>query len=208
MAMERSDDFKTPLCRLSYAGGLFKPRAAEEGGKEKFGCTLIFPKSDRAALEKIVGDLIVKAWGATAIEQAKKGLIKSPFLAGDGKEATNKKTGELHPGMGADVFFIRPGANADHPPAVRWKNPNQQETEATVYSGCKGKGVLNAFTWDHPKNGRGVSFGISMFQKLEEGERLGGSGGVDTDKFFEAVADEGPAPEATQGGAGAAGLFG
>ena len=68
--------------------------------------------------------------------------------------------------------------------------------------------MLNAYTWDHPKNGRGVSFGISMFQKLQEGERLGGSGGVDTDKFFESVADEGPVPEDATTGAGASGLFG
>ena len=208
MAQEHSVDFKTPLCRLAYAGGLFKARAGEDGGKEKFGVTLIFPLAERAALEKLVGELIVKAWGPEGIAQAKAGMIKSPFLKGDGKEARSKKTGELHPGMGADVFFIRPSANADHPPAVIWKNPNQQETEATVYSGCFGKAVLNAYTWDHPKNGKGVSFGVQMFQKLQEGERLGGSGGVDTEKWAESVADEGPAPETTQNGAGAAGLFG
>ena len=208
MAMERSADFKTPLCRLSYAGGLFKARAAEGGGKEKFGCTLIFSKADRPVLEKVVAELIVKQWGPTALEQAKKGLIKSPFLAGDGKEAHSKKTGELHPGMGADLFFIRPGANADRAPTVIWKDTNKQETEATVYSGCRGKAVLNAYCWDHPQNGRGVSFGLQMFQKLEEGERLGGSGGVDAEKWAETVEDADAAPEAAQTGAGAGGLFG
>ena len=208
MAQERSEDFKTPLARLSFAKGLFQTRAGEDDGKEKFGATLIFPLSDRPALEKIVGDLIIKAWGPEGIQQAKAGLIKSPFLKGDGKEARSKKTGELHAGMGPDVFFIRPSANADHAPVVIWKDRNKQETEATVYSGCYGKAVLNAFCWNNPKNGRGVSFGISMFQKLQEGERLGGSGGPDVDKWAEAVEDSGPAPESTQSGAGAGGLFG
>ena len=48
----RTDDFKTPLGRLSYAQTLFKPRAQEEGKDPKYGCTIIFPKAARAELEK------------------------------------------------------------------------------------------------------------------------------------------------------------
>lgn len=208
MAMARSEDFKTPLARLSYAMGLFKPRAQEGSAKEKFSCTLIFPKADRKVLEEIVAKIIVDEWGPKGIEKAKAGLIKSPFLAGDGKEARNKQSGDLHPGMGSDVFFIRVQANADRPPWVRWTDPNKQETEANVYSGCYGKAVLNAFCWNHPTNGDGVSFGISGFQKLQEGERIGGSGGSDPAKWVEQVEDAGEAPIETQGGAGAGGLFG
>lgn len=207
--MARSPDFKTPECRLSYASSLYKPRAQSEGGEPKYGCTLIFPKTARVELEKQVLAAIVEEWGPDKGPQmAKAGLIKSPFLAGDGKEARNKKTGEIHPGMGADVFFIRVSSNKDRPPAVRWKDPNTQETEQNVYSGCYGKAVINAYTWDHPANGKGVSFGVHMFQKLRDGERLGGSGGVDTDKYFETVEDSGDAPESTRNGDGAAGLFG
>jgi hypothetical protein len=206
--MARSPDFKTPLCRLSYAGGLFKPRAAVDGGPKRYGATLIFPKSARAELEAHVAQVITDEWGVKGIEKAKAGLIKSPFLAGDGKEARNKTSGDLHPGMGADVFFIRPGANEDRPPAVRWKSPNAQETEENVYSGCWGKAVLNCFAWHNAQSGDGISFGIQMFQKTAEGERLGGSGPVDAEKYFETVEDSGPAPSETQGGKGAAGLFG
>ena len=77
-----------------------------------------------------------------------------------------------------------------------------------MYSGCYGKAVLNAFAWYNEQNGDGVSFGIQMFQKLQEGERLGGGGGVDASQWMETVVDEGPAPEATRSGAGAGGLFG
>src|SRR5579872_3783920 len=104
--MERSEDFKSPLCRLSYAQSLFKPRPVKNS-KPKYGCSLIFPNSDKALLGKYVQEVMIAQWGDKAIERYKKGLIKSPFLAGDGKEAMNKETGELHPGMSADVFFIR-----------------------------------------------------------------------------------------------------
>ena len=206
MAMARSDDFKTPLCRLSYANGLYKARAAVEGAPKKFGCTLIFPKSSRAELEKIVAEVILAEWKQAGIERAKKGLIKSPFLAGDGKEARNKSTGDLHPGMGSEVFFIRTQANEERAPRVWYRDPNRQENEDVVYSGCFGKAILNAFAWHNAQSGDGVSFGIAGFQKLQDGERLGGSGGIDPEKWSETVADEGPAPETN--GKGAAGLFG
>jgi hypothetical protein len=208
MAMARSEDFKSPECRLSYASGLFKPRAAAEGAPERYSATLIFPKAARADLEKHVAKVIEDEWGKKGIERAKAGMIKSPFLAGDGKEARSKSSGELHGGMGPDVFFIRVQANKDRPPAVRWKDPNLQETEANVFSGCYGKAVLNCFAWNNAQSGDGVSFGIQMFQRTREGERLGGSGGIDPEKFYETIPDDGTgAPAATKDGAGASGLF-
>lgn len=207
MAMFRTPDFKTPICRLSYAGSLFAPRSAAEGAPKRYSCTLIFDKKDKPALEKWVRDCIVGEWKEKGLEKAKAGLIKSPFLAGDGKEARNKETGEIHPGLGPDKFFIRVSANEDRPPAVRWKDPNKQETETNVYSGCYGKAVLNCFAWHHQANGDGISFGIQMFQRLQDGERLGGGGPVDVEKHFE-IEDAGDAPEATRGGEGASALFG
>ena len=203
----RSDDFKTPPCRLSFAQNLFKARA-QDNGKPKYGCTLIFTKDAKAALEKHVGAVITEQWGEKGIERAKAGLIKSPFLAGDGKEARNKSTGELHPGMGPDVFFIRVQANEDRPPVVRYKDPNIPATIEEVYSGCYGFGVINAFAWHNDQNGDGVSFGIQYFQKTRDGERIGSSGGIDVDKYYEQIEDEGDAPAETQNGAGAGGLFG
>ena len=129
-----SGDFKSPLGRLSYARDLFKARA-NKGSKEKFGCTLIFPNSDKKFFLDIIKKVITEEWGPAGLARADKGLIKIPLLAGDGKEAHNKTTGELNAGMGSDVFFIRPTANADRVPRVWWKDPNRQETEETVYSG-------------------------------------------------------------------------
>ena len=205
--MDRSADFKTSLCRVSFANSLFKPRAQQEGGVEKYGCTLIFEKSgDRSAMDAAVKGVIVAQWGDKGLERAKAGLIKSPFLDGAGKEARNKKTGELHPGFGPDVFFLR--VQSVRQPVLRYKSEHLPATEEEIYSGCYGKAVLNAFAWTNAQNGDGVSFGIQFFQKIKDGERLGGSGGVDAAQWMESVPDEGAAPEATRGGAGASGLFG
>jgi Protein of unknown function (DUF2815) len=218
--MANSPEMKTGLLRLSYARDLFTARAIDDSRPDvkKFGCTLIGRKSDtatRQALEKLCLDTIVAEWGPKGVERLKNKTIKTPFFDGEGPEARYKggpNVGDLHPGMGPDVWFIRVSANPDRPPAIRWKNPNLQETEKYpdgVYSGCWGKAVVNAFTTDHPKGGQRVSLGISMFQKLQEGELLGGAGGgpVDAEKYYETVADEGPAPESTKQGAGAASLF-
>ena len=84
MAKARSEDFKTPECRLSYASGLFKARDQKnEDGTitTKYGCTLIFPKSALQALEKVVVQVIKDEWGDKGLGRAKQGLIKLPFLA-------------------------------------------------------------------------------------------------------------------------------
>lgn len=221
MAFARSDDFKTPVGRLSFADSLFKARkqGTDANSKLKFGCTLIFPKAAltekniayrgaMVSLQDIVGQVIVEQWGEKGLEKAKAGLIKSPFLDGEGKEARSKKTGDLHGGMGADVFFVRTQANEDRPPVVSESAVQRiPGSPQTVYSGCFGFGILNAFAWNNPQNGDGVSFGISCFFKKADGERLGG-GGTDPDSWLETVEDAGSAPEATRTGAGAGGLFG
>ncbi len=143
--MERSEDFKTEEGRLSYAQNLYEARAQEGSTKKKYGCTIIYPKSVLNGLEVRVAELIVKQWGQKAIQMAKDGLIKSPFLDGAGKSARNKTTGDLHPGMGPEVFFIRPWAYATTPeglpkppPWVRWKDKNRpaEYGPESVYSGC------------------------------------------------------------------------
>ena len=205
--MERSPDFKTPLCRVSFAGSLFTPRAQQEGATPKYGATLIFEKSvDRSAMDNAVKNVLIAQWGDKGLERAKAGLIKSPFLDGNGKEARNKKTGELHPGFGPDVFFLR--VQSVRAPTLRYRSEHVPATEDEIYSGCYGKAVLNAFAWTNPQNGDGISFGIQFFQKIKDGDRLGGGGGVNAASWMETVPDEGDAPEATRTGAGAGGLFG
>ena len=223
MAMFRTEDYKTGLSRVSYAQNLF---TAREQGKppnvrRKFGATLIYPNEAMKAktcrtlqgkivsLEDIVKEVILGEWGEKGLERAARGLIKSPFLKGDGKEARNKETGDLHPGMGPDVFFIRVQANEDRPPKISSTAVGSfvPATKEDVYSGCYGFPIINAFAWHNDENGDGVSFGISCFFKHSDGDPLGGSGGGgDPDKWIEKIEDTGDAPAV--GSAGAGGLFG
>ncbi|AEI71051.1 hypothetical protein [EBPR siphovirus 2] len=220
----RSLDFKTPTARVSYARSLFEARAVDQkdpNSKKKFGATLIFPKAAmtdpvvvydgrKLSLQDIVAEVIIAQWGEKGIERAKAGLIKSPFLAGDGKEARNKTTGELHPGMGPDVFFIRTQANLEYPPGVYASATDTiPATQKEVYSGCFGFGVVNFFAWHDSRNGDGISCGIRAFFKRSDGDKLGGEGGGSPEQWLDEKVDgAGPAPESTRSGGGAGSLFG
>lgn len=214
--MARAQDIKTGLVRTSFVQNLFEPRAAEEGGTEKYGCTLLVPKSDTATISALQANVIeaciAASWGdeAKVREAIKNGIIKLPVLDGDGPQGMNKKTGERHAGYEGH-FFIRVSSGKDYPPQVVDERVQKiaSNDPSRLKSGDYGYAVISAYTWDHPKNGKGVTFGIGAFQKVKDGESLGGTGGTDTGKFFknEAVGAEN-APDETKDGAGAAGLFG
>ena len=209
MAKARSDDFKSPPCRLAFSQGLFKPRAAVVGAPKKYSCTLIFAEKWRTVLEKVIADVIVSEWGEKGLARAKVGAIRNPILLGDGKEAHSSQSGELHPGFGPGLIFIRCQANEDRAPVVRWEDKNIQATQEQVYSGCYGFAVLTAFAWNHPQSGDGVSFGIRMFQKTGEGDSIGGVAPLDVDKWYERLdGDEDLVDHRTTGGRAAGGLFG
>lgn len=201
-ANARVDEFRTPECRLSYARSLFKARIVNNQGNPKFGCTLIFEKQHMPLFIDKVKEVAKLAWPHNGLDRLKQGLIKSPILMGDGKEARDKETGELHAGMGPDVFFLRPIANEDRPPAIRARGLGQfaAATQQEVYSGCFGFAVLNVFPWNHAQSGDGISFGISMFQKMRDGDSLGGAAPVDAAKWYVPDSDEQPGDTGSSGG--------
>lgn len=225
MARGHSENFRAPDCRLGFDLYLLQPQKKtldsgqpmlDKSGKqvEEWGATFIYPNSTpKTVFEKAIIEACVNAkWGTEAevIKLIGADLIKSPFLKGDGKEARFKKgekAGELQPGYGPDVWFIR--TNTRIAPPVRYKDPNIQATKEEVYAGCYGFPVLNAYTWD-TSSGKGVTFGLQYFQKLRDGEKLftGGGAAVDPNEFFEQIEDTGSAPDETKNGAGAGGLFG
>ncbi len=208
MAMYRTELKKSPLMRLSYAFGLFKPQNDDKGNPtEKYTTTLILPKSDEAGmklLQGLVAEVVMGQWGEKGVERFKKGLIKSPILDGASKSAMDKE-GNHKPGLSDDVVFIRP---------ITYRKPkvfNAQvmpASEDEVKSGYWGYAALNALAWHNPSNGDGISFGIDMFQVVKVDEVLGGGGGADPDKFFEAVGGSSDDTGGqTGGGKGASGLF-
>lgn len=206
----RSEDVKTPECTIAFAHQMFEPQE-RKSGKKQYTPTLLFKKgADLSALHTAALEAAVAEWGEKAKQWIKDEVIKNPFLDGDGKQAISKKTGERHAGF-AGHTFIRCVSGEDFKPRVFDRRRNPVMDKAGLPSGSKGFAVVNAFTWENEENGKGISFGISMFQVTHVAtgdEVLGGGGGPDPDKWFDKIDDTGDAPEQTKGGAGAAGLFG
>jgi hypothetical protein len=207
--MARSEDAKTPLAIVSFTRDLFEARERDNGSKG-YGCTLLFPKTtDISALQNLALAAAVDEWGAKAKDMIKNEVIKSPFLDGDGKQGINKKTGERNKGY-AGHTFIRCTSGADYKPKVFDKRRNPVMEMEGCPSGSHVYAVVNAYTWENEKNGKGISFGISLVQvaKVAQGDEvLGGGGGPDPDKWLETIDDEGDAPAGTKSGEGAGGLF-
>jgi hypothetical protein len=204
MAQANSGDFLSPEGRLAFSNGLFEPKSLD-GNKFSYGATLIFEDDaktgcpDGKTLKEKIAMLMAKIdlvvgmkWGDKGKADRAKGLIKIPLLDGNGPQAHSKQSGELWPGFGPGTVFIRPNAPDDARPRVFWKSTFADATKDEVGSGCYGKMVLNAYTWEHPSNGRGVSFGLRGFQKLREGESLGGRTPLAVDKFFVNLEDDQP----------------
>lgn len=203
----RSEDAKTGLVRLAFSDGLFVPQA-DDFGKKNWTATLLIPKSDGLAMyEKMALEAATGEWGDKALQLIKDKLVHSPFLDGDGPQGKSKTTGEPHAGFPGNNFIRVKSGEAYRPTLIdRQKLPIVDK--AKLYSGCYGYAVVHCFTWENEKKGKGLTFGISMFQFVKDGENLGGGGGVDVDKWAEVIPDEGAAPASTKGGAGAGGLFG
>ncbi len=213
----RSKPFKTPICRFSFVQNMFnRVSVLDKAGKPIIGkdgkplteqqCTLIFPLATPKDAFKaaIIEACTASSWGEKSHEYLKANMIRLPFIAGDGKEARNKKTMDLHPGMGPDVWFIRVATRLEA--LVRYKHENIPATFGTgpdqIKSGDYGFAALSAYTWEHEANGMGVSFGIDFLQKTKDGEALGGTGpSVQASDFYEKVGTE------SLGGASASALF-
>lgn len=199
-----SEEIRTPIARLSFPA-LFKPKESKDG-KKKYGCTLLFKKPGNLDnLYAIANAAAVAEWGEKAKDMIKNGVIKSPFLDGDGPQGMSKKNGTRYPGYEGHLF-IRLSSGEDRPPHIVGPNPAIPAKAEEVYAGCYVYAIIKAYTWENPQNGRGVSFGLSMLQKARDGEKLGGSES-DPTKAFDVIVDEGEAPAETKNGSGAAGFF-
>lgn len=204
--MARSQDLKTPLCRFAFTNGLHELQTTDNG-KKQWGCSLLWAKSDNIdALKALAVEAAVAEWGDKAKQMIADKLIHSPFLDGDGPQGKSKKTGEPHKGF-PGTTFIRVISGEDYRPRLVNQKLLPIVTKDELKSGDYGYAVVNAFTWENKEKGKGISFGISMVQKVKEGESLGGGGAGTPDQYFEKIEDEGEAPAETKAGAGAAGLF-
>lgn len=157
----------TPEARLSYPN-LFAPRAVKKGDKEKYSCTLIFPKqTDLAQAKAACFAAAEKFFGADWRKKVQEGKLKLqfPFRRGDEPDYLEK------PGYGPETIFIR--ASAEQRPGVVDQAVQPILDSTRIYPGCFVRASLRAFGYDNTGN-KGVSFGLNNIQFLRDGESLGG----------------------------------
>lgn len=209
--MARSQDLSTQqaklLGRFAFTNGLFELQTTQSG-KKQWNLTVLFPKTlDISALHNLALEAAKEEWGDKAVGMIQSGIIKSPFLDGDGPQGKNKKNGEPHKGFPGHTF-IRMASGEDYRPKLLNGKMLPITGKDELKSGDYGYVVLNAYTWETKEQGKGISFGFSYVLKAKDGESLGGGGAGSPDQFFEKIEDEGEAPAETKSGAGAGGLFG
>lgn len=182
----------TPEFRVSFPD-LFVPRAMEEGKEPMYSVTMLFPKgADLTVLKDAAKAAGVEKWGP---DQAKwpKGL-KLPF----------KDQGEKdYDGYEAGATFVR--ASSKQKPGLVDQSVQPIIDQSEFYAGCYARATINAFAWEHVKDGkvlsRGISFGLQNVQKLRDGEPFGGRSNP-TDDFQPVGAPSGAAAPPAPGKGG------
>lgn len=168
----------TPLFRASYAH-VFRPRAAEEGGKPKYGICMLFNKKDPKVREFLKG---LKA-------QCEK-LAKAQFPNGPIPKKVNwwplrdgdaERDGDEFKGM----YFIN--ANTYRRPGIIDKDNNPILDEEEFYSGCWAIASVNPYWYDSNGN-KGVAIGLNNLKKMRDDDPL--SGGSSAEEDFADTSDD------------------
>lgn len=158
--------------RFSYAH-VFEPSAIEEGQEKKYSVSIIIPKKDKKTIAKI--QAAIKA----AAEEGKAKFggkvpknYKQPLRDGDEERPDDEAY--------ADSYFIN--ANSTRKPQLVDEDLDPILDKEEFYSGCYGRASVNFYAFNVSGN-KGVACGLNNIQKLEDGERLGGSVSTAEDDF-------------------------
>lgn len=163
MAKQNGAKVVTGVVRLSYAN-IWQPKSIN-GGAEKYSCSIIIPKEDKATI-----DAINAAIDAAIKEGAHKfggkvpprGALKLPLRDGD-----TERDDEAYRG----AFFVN--ANSTTQPEVVDKYVRPIIDHSEIYSGVYARVSLSFYAFNSNGN-RGVACGLGNIQKVCDGEPLGG----------------------------------
>ncbi len=154
----------TGKVRFSYAH-VYEPTAIDENSEKKYSVSIIIPKDDKKTIKKI--EDAVKAaieagkgkWGGKVPKK-----LKLPLRDGD-QEREDDENYE-------NSFFIN--ASSTRKPGIVDANLDEIMDKDDFYSGCYGRASINFYAFSVAGN-NGVAAGLNNLQKLEDGDRLGGS---------------------------------
>ena len=154
----------TGKVRFSYAN-VFQPKASVEGGTPKYSVSLIIPKSDK----KTVADL-EKAFAECKTGSAGYfGGKVPPMLKGGLRDGDVEKPED--PAY-VNSYFIN--ANSAQKPGIVDAEMNAIIDPSEFYSGCYGRASITLYPYD-TSGSKGIAAGLNNVQKLEDGEKFGGS---------------------------------
>lgn len=173
----KANDVTTGVARLSYAH-LFQPYAYQQGQDAKYSTTILVPKTDMAAKQRI--DAAIQAAVQAGISE-KWGGQKPPILAIPVYDGDGVRPSDGMP-FGAEckghwVFT----ASSKQPISVVDQSIQPILDQTQVYSGMYARVSVTFFPYN--SNGKkGVGCGLNAVQKVSDGEPLGG--GVSADEAF------------------------
>lgn len=184
----------TPDVRLQYpALWVPKPRAADKPDALTFQAVLLIPPdADLAPFANAIRAAVHGRFGPTAKINPAKLPIRSCADKPDS------------PGYDEGWHYLNVHSKRQ-PGVVDQLAVPIATDDGRVYAGCWVRAYINAFAWEHPVGGRGVSFGLNAVQLVRDGERLVG-GGRPATEVFAPLADFKP-PAATPQKAAPKGAF-
>jgi hypothetical protein len=153
----------TGKVRFSYAN-VFSPKASVEGGTPKYSVSIIIPKSDKETIAKITKAFEDTKAGAAAYF----GGTVPKGLKGGLRDGDEEKDDPAYAGS----FFIN--ANSAQKPGVVDQDLNPIMDLNEFYSGCYGRASITFYPYN-AQGSKGIACGLNNVQKLEDGEKLGGS---------------------------------
>jgi len=153
----------TGTVRFSYAH-VFQPGPSIEGGTPKFSVSIIIPKNDKETVSKIQ-----KAFEeCKASSAAYFGGSVPKMLKGGLRDGDAEKDDPAY----ANSYFIN--ANSAQRPGVVDADLQAIIDPNEFYSGCYGRASITFYPYN-AAGSKGIACGLNNVQKLEDGEKLGGS---------------------------------
>lgn len=166
----------TPTFRLSFPQ-VWTPKSFEKGPAQ-FSATALFDKAAQETPEfkrmlEIATEAKVEKFGENYAAP-----LRNPFRKGDEKvrkEPNPDGSVAYMDGYGPGIIFVRFSSGEEYAPSVLDANKDEILDKKTLYAGCYCRAVVQALGYDKGGN-RGVKFGFSLIQKLEDGDAFGGGG--------------------------------
>lgn len=187
-----SNTIVTPNFRGSFVH-LGKPHTPKGSTRDPmYSLTIVLPKKEKSTrrfideLNILIREAVVGAWGESQADKIIKKFRFPPI--GDGDNQTSETEIEQF----YDSWFIR-ASNTRKVPAYRPRPLElfgRDEIEEECYSGAWYKAEINAYAWENPQSGKGVSISLIKVQKRYDDDQFAGVSGRPADEIFDEVDDD------------------